>query len=83
MTVTIPNNKTPKFSTRDPFAEFRLILRRDGEKITLDIPTPKCYRDFHNFTGTEKDAYNAIVAHVVETAGAALRKAARNDPRET
>ena len=77
MTVTIPNNKTPQYATRDPFAEFRIILRRSGEKITLDIPTPKCYRDFHNFTGTEKDAYNAIVAHVVETAGAAMRKAVR------
>ena len=79
MTVTIPNNKTPQYATRDPFAEFRIILRRSGEKITLEIPQPKCYRDFHNFTGAEKDAYNAIVAHVVDTAGAAMRKAVRHE----
>lgn len=83
MTVTIPNNKTPKYATRDPFAEFRLILRRDGENIKLEVPTPKVYRNFHSFTGAEKDAYNAIVTHVVDTAGEALRKAARNDPGET
>ena len=78
MEISIPNNKTPKWATRAPFAEFRLVLRRDGEGITLFTPPPKCYRDFSGFTGAEKDAYNAVLAHVVDTAGAAMREAVRH-----
>ena len=77
MEITIPNSRTPKFATRDPFAEFRLILKRDGENITLEIPKPKCFRDFHRFTGAEKDAYNAIVTYLVETSSTALKKVVR------
>ncbi len=75
MTTTIPNDKAPKYATRDPFAEFRIVLRRDGDRIRLDIPAPRVFRDFHNFTGREKDAYHAILHHLVENAGDALRKA--------
>ena len=75
MTVTIENSKTPKFATHEAFAEFRLILRRDGDRIVLDVPSPTCRRAFNTFTTAEKAAYNAIVAHVVDTASAAMRKA--------
>lgn len=82
MTITIKNNKPPKFARHDPFAEFRLVLSRDGDNIRLDVPQPRVFRDFHNFTGAEKDAYTNILTHVIETAGGALRKAERHDPRE-
>lgn len=82
MTYTIPNNKPPAFARREPFAEFRLILRRDGDNVKLEVPAPRIFRDFRAFSGVEKDAYNSILTHVIDTAGAAIRKAARNDPRE-
>ena len=75
MTTTIPNDKTPKYATREPFAEFRIVLRRDGDRIRLEIPAPRVFRNFNNFTVREKDAYNAILHHFVENAVDALRKA--------
>ena len=75
MTMTIPNTRTPPNGYGLPFAEFRLILKRNhcGD-VELEIPKPKCFRDFHNFTGVEKDAYNNLVAHIVEGAADAMLK---------
>ena len=80
MIVTVPNSTEPKCGNRSPFAEFTLTLKRmDGMDgmIELEVKKPKCFRDFHQFTGAEKDAYWAIVNHVVETASAALHEAIR------
>lgn len=73
MRITIENSRTPDRATTEVIAIFRLILRRDGDKIVLVVPKPRCERNFHAFTGAEKDAYNAIVRHVVETAPAAMK----------
>ena len=75
MDITIDNDRVPKYGTRDPFAEFKLILKRDGDKIVLTTPTPHCYRNWRQFTKGEKAAYNAILSHVVETAPGALKDA--------
>ena len=77
MEISIPNSKTPKFAAQSPIVEFRLILKRDGDKLRLDTPAPRCCRSFDRFTTAEKAAYNAILTHVVHTAGDAMRKAVR------
>ena len=77
MIVTVPNSTEPKYGNRSPFAEFTLTLKRMDGMIELEVKKPKCFRDFHQFTGAEKDAYWAIVNHVVETAAAALHEAIR------
>lgn len=75
MEITIKNNKEPKYARHDKFAEFKLILKRDGDKITLEVPAPHLFRNFNQFTRGEKEAYHAIVQHVLETAGPAMRGA--------
>ena len=77
MEITIQNSKTPPYANHKPFADFHLILRRDGDKIVLQVPSPRCFRNWHSLTPVEKDAYNAIVQHVVDTASAAMKKARR------
>lgn len=75
MEITIKNSKEPKYARHDKFVEFKLTLRRNGDKIVLDIPAPHCFRNFNQFTKGEKEAYHAIVQHILDTAGKALRDA--------
>lgn len=75
MEITIKNSKEPKFAKHDLFALFKLILKRDGDKIKLEVPAPHLFRNFNQFTKGEKEAYHAIVQHVLDTAGKALRDA--------
>jgi len=73
--ITIHNSRTPKANDRVPVATFVLELYRDGDKLVLDAAHPKCYRDFHSFTGAEKDAYNYIVRLIIEQGSEAMRRA--------
>jgi hypothetical protein len=74
MKTAIENSKMPKFGNMMPFAEFKIVLKRVDGMIELECKSPRCFRDFRQFTGAEKDAYWAIVTHVVETAAAALHR---------
>lgn len=74
--IAIKNSRTPKANNRVPVASFRLELYRDGDRLVLDAAHPKCYRDFHNFTGAEKDAYNYIVRLIIEQGVEAMNRTA-------
>jgi hypothetical protein len=75
MELTIKNSKEPEFCKHDRVAEFRLVIWRDGDKVVLKTPRPRCFRSWRQFTKTEKAAYNAILTHVVETAPGAFKGA--------
>ena len=74
--ISIPNSKRPKACFRVPVAPFRLDLYRDGDRLVLDAAHPKCYRDFHSFTGAEKDAYNNILRLIIEQGVEAMNRTA-------
>lgn len=69
MILTTPNSTRPRYGHGMPFATFRISLTRDGDDIVLKCEHPQCHRDFHAFTPKEKDAYNAVLAFVVDEAG--------------